>query len=77
MDIVDIMFHIHPDLSAEQRTRIEETISADEGVMSVHFSPYLLSQHVNWHLFAVLLEAPVGPAIATGGLLNVSAGLMD
>ena len=39
MEIADIMFHVHPDLSTEQRTKIEEGISADDGVVSVHFSP--------------------------------------
>lgn len=39
MNIADVMFHIHPNLSAEQRTSIEESISADNGVVSVHFSP--------------------------------------
>lgn len=39
MDIVDIMLHIHPDLSAEQRAEIEEAVSACDGVVSVHFSP--------------------------------------
>lgn len=38
MNIADILFHVHPDLSEEQRTRIEETVSANNGVMSVHFS---------------------------------------
>lgn len=38
MNIADILVHIHPDLSAEDRSRIEETVSANNGVMSVHFS---------------------------------------
>lgn len=38
MNIVDILFHVHPDLSEEQRTSIEEAVSANNGVMSVHFS---------------------------------------
>jgi len=39
MDIADIMIHVHPDLSAEQRAKIEDAIGACEGVISVHFSP--------------------------------------
>lgn len=39
MDIADIMIHVHADLSAEQREKIEETVGACEGVVSVHFSP--------------------------------------
>ena len=39
MDIVDIMIHVHPDLSAEQRAKVEETVGACDGVVSVHFSP--------------------------------------
>jgi len=38
MNIVDVLFHVHPDLSVEQRTRIEETISANNGVMHVNFN---------------------------------------
>jgi len=38
MNLVDIMFHIHPDLPTEQRSCIEETLSTCEGVISVHFS---------------------------------------
>lgn len=39
MDIVDIMIHVHPDLSAEQRAKIENEVGACEGIVSVHFSP--------------------------------------
>jgi len=38
MKIVDVLFHVHPDLSVDERMQIEETISADNGVMSVNFS---------------------------------------
>lgn len=38
MDIVDFMIHVHPDLSAEQRGDIEQTLGACQGVMSAHFS---------------------------------------
>ncbi|TDY02832.1 hypothetical protein [Thiohalophilus thiocyanatoxydans] len=39
MDITDIMIHVHPDLSVEQRTKLEEAVAASDGVVSVHFSP--------------------------------------
>lgn len=39
MDIADIMIHVHPDLSAEQRANLEEAVAAGDGVVSVHFSP--------------------------------------
>jgi len=39
MDIVDIMIHVHPDLSPEQRAKIEDVVGAHQGVISAHFSP--------------------------------------
>lgn len=39
MNIVDIIIHVHPDLSAEQRVKIEEAVGAYDGVVSAHFSP--------------------------------------
>lgn len=39
MNITDIMIHVHPQLSAEQRSKIEDVIGNQDGVMSVHFSP--------------------------------------
>ncbi len=39
MDIVDILIYIHPDLLADQRVKLEETIGSSEGIVSVHFSP--------------------------------------
>lgn len=39
MDIADIMIHVHPELSQDQRNNIEALVSEDEGVVSVHFSP--------------------------------------
>ena len=38
MKIVDILFHIHPDLSVDQRMQIEDAVSTTNGVMTVHFS---------------------------------------
>jgi len=39
MDIADILIHVHPDLVAEQRAKVEGALSSNEGVVSVHFSP--------------------------------------
>lgn len=39
MDFADILIHVHPTLSAEQRARIEDALSASKGVVSAHFSP--------------------------------------
>jgi len=39
MNIADILIHIHPELSVEQRTKVEEDVSNQNGVVSVHFSP--------------------------------------
>jgi len=39
MNIADILIHVHPELSVEQRTKIEEDVSNQNGVVSVHFSP--------------------------------------
>ncbi|HEC27435.1 MAG TPA: ATP-binding protein [Gammaproteobacteria bacterium] len=38
MDIADILIHVHPDLLAEQREKLEEALNSNEGVVSVHFS---------------------------------------
>jgi hypothetical protein len=38
MNITDIMIHIHPELSAEQRTKVKEVVSSQDGVISVCFS---------------------------------------
>ena len=39
MDITDILIHVHPTLTTEQRAKIEEALSASKGVVSAHFSP--------------------------------------
>ena len=39
MDITDIMIHVHPALSTEQRAKVEEALSGSKGVVSAHFSP--------------------------------------
>ena len=38
MDIVDIMIHVHPALSAEQRAKIEDALIASRGVVAATFS---------------------------------------
>jgi allophanate hydrolase subunit 1 len=38
MDIADILIHVHPELSASQREKIETEVGALTGVVSVHFS---------------------------------------
>ncbi|GBE08301.1 hypothetical protein BMS3Bbin11_00335 [bacterium BMS3Bbin11] len=43
MDIADILIHVHPDLVAEQREKVEEALRSNEGIVSVHFS----SKHVH------------------------------
>lgn len=39
MDITDIMIHVHPTLSAEQRAKIEDALIASKGVVAATFSP--------------------------------------
>ena len=39
MDMVDALIHVHPDLSAMEREKLEEELRALAGVISVHFSP--------------------------------------
>jgi hypothetical protein len=39
MDFADILIHVHPTLSAEQRAKIEEALGGSKGVVSAHFSP--------------------------------------
>jgi hypothetical protein len=38
MDITDILIHMHPELSAQQRVKIEADVGARDGILSVHFS---------------------------------------
>ena len=45
MDIADILFHVHADLSAEGRADTERDIQGCAGVVSAHFSqdhPHML-----------------------------------
>ncbi len=39
MDIVDILIHVHPELPATPRSKIEDEIGNCAGVVSAHFSP--------------------------------------
>lgn len=39
MDIADFLIHVHPDLSGDERTKLEDGVGGLEGVVSVHFSP--------------------------------------
>jgi cell division protein FtsX len=36
--MTDILIHVHPDLPADTRAKVEEDIQAHDGVVSVHFS---------------------------------------
>lgn len=45
MEMVDILIHVHPDLSAARRETLEEELRGYPGMLSVHFSrehPHLL-----------------------------------
>lgn len=45
MNIVDFLIHLHPDLPADERAKLEEDIRGLKGVLSVHFNtehPHLL-----------------------------------
>lgn len=39
MDISDILIHLHPELSSDQRGKIEATLGDCNGVVSAHFNP--------------------------------------
>ncbi len=39
MDIADIVIHVHPKLSADDRSGIERALSDRNGVIAVHFFP--------------------------------------
>jgi hypothetical protein len=39
MDIADVLIHVHPELSAPQRAKIEDELGGRNGVISLHFSP--------------------------------------
>ncbi|MFQ5756624.1 MAG: hypothetical protein ACE5H7_11115 [Acidiferrobacterales bacterium] len=37
--MADIVIHVHPDLSVEERTKLEEGLREYDGVVSIHFNP--------------------------------------
>ncbi|MBI3575738.1 MAG: hypothetical protein HY083_08825 [Gammaproteobacteria bacterium] len=39
MDMVDVLIHVHPNLSTMEREKLEEELRASVGIISVHFSP--------------------------------------
>ncbi len=39
MGMTDIVIHVHPDLSADERSKLEEGLRDYEGVVSIHFNP--------------------------------------
>lgn len=39
MGYADILIHVHPTLSAEQRAKIEEALNRSTGVVAAHFTP--------------------------------------
>lgn len=46
MDITDILIHVHPTLSAEQRAKIEDALLGSKGVVAATFShghPHMLT----------------------------------
>ena len=61
MDIADLLIHVQPTLSAEQRAKIEAALSESKGVVSAHFSP------THSHLLTVAYDPE---AIHAGQLLQ-------
>jgi len=49
MDTPDIMIYVHPELSAEDRTKIENDVTKRAGVISAHFD-----HHKHPHALTVL-----------------------
>lgn len=50
MEIADILFNVHADLSEQERSAIERDIQGCDGVVSVHFSknhPHMLEVAYN------------------------------
>ena len=61
MDMVDVLFYIRPELSSEERAKIESELWEYEGVLSVHFNQkyhHLLTVKYNPHVInsAMLLN---------------------
>ena len=58
MNSVDILIHLHPDLSDEQRSKVEDAVGESNGVMHVKFNdklPHELS--VSYNPDAISVEA--------------------
>ena len=53
MDSVDLLFHVHPELSIEQRAKLEEHVRSIDGVVSADFS----EEH--HHLFMVKYDPAI------------------
>ncbi len=50
MDMVDILINVHPDLSTEENSQLENDLRDINGVISVHFSaehPHLMTLEYN------------------------------
>ncbi len=50
MNISDLVIHVHPELSPELRSAVEEFVSSRDGVVAAHFSdkhPHLLNVEYN------------------------------
>ena len=50
MDMVDILINVHPDLSTEENSQLENDLRGINGVISVHFSaehPHLMTLEYN------------------------------
>ena len=62
MDITDILIHVHPTLSAEQRAKIEEALLGSKGVVAATFS------HEHPHMLTVAYDPEAAHA---GQLLQI------
>lgn len=49
MDTVDVLIHVHPELSAETRTKVEQEVMACDGVIAANFD-----HHKHPHALTVL-----------------------
>ena len=56
MDITDILIHVHPTLSAEQRAKIEDALLGSKGVVAATFS------HGHPHMLTVAYDPEVAHA---------------
>lgn len=61
MDITDILIHMHPELSGQQREKIEADVGACNGIVSVHFS----SEHTHELIVAYDPQAITSQQILT------------